>query len=86
VSGIDTSTSVMANDGEIRLRIWIRDLRRSSSFTATMSDLPLQEIHDFAVALAKKAGEVILKASNSRLSTTSATMEEKMNCLVPGNL
>jgi hypothetical protein len=46
-----------------------------------MSDLALKEIHDFAVALAKNAGAVILKASNSRLSSTSTTTEEKKNCL-----
>ena len=45
-----------------------------------MSNLNLQEIHDFAVELAKKAGGMILKASNSRLSSTSSGMSEKKNC------
>jgi len=42
--------------------------------------LNLQEIHDFAVELAKKAGGMILKASNSRLSSITASMSEKKNC------
>jgi len=46
-----------------------------------MTDLDLQEIHDFAVELAKRAGTMILKASNSRLSGTSSSAAEKLNCL-----
>jgi hypothetical protein len=45
-----------------------------------MSGLNLQEIHDFAVELAKKAGGMILKASNSRLSNATSSMAEKKNC------
>jgi len=45
-----------------------------------MTNLNLQEIHDFAVSLAKKAGGMILKASNSRLSSTTSSMAEKKNC------
>jgi hypothetical protein len=46
---------------------------------ATMTDLNLQEILLFAVDIAKDAGRMILKASNSRLSSTSSTMSEKKN-------
>ena len=45
-----------------------------------MSSLNLQEIHDFAIELAKKAGQMILTASNTRLSGPSTTMAEKKNC------
>jgi len=45
-----------------------------------MSTLNLQEIHDFAVDVAKKAGQMILKASNTRLSSSSTTIAEKKNC------
>jgi myo-inositol-1(or 4)-monophosphatase len=45
-----------------------------------MANLDLREIHDFAVDLAKKAGEMILKASNSRLSSIASTVSEKKNC------
>jgi hypothetical protein len=48
-----------------------------------MTDLNLQEIHDFAVDLAKQAGKMILKASNSRLSSTSSSTAEKLNCPSP---
>jgi hypothetical protein len=51
-----------------------------------MSDLNLQEIHDFAIELAKKAGGMILKASNSRLSNSTSTMAAKKNCpFLPSN-
>jgi hypothetical protein len=51
-----------------------------------MSDLNLQEIHEFAIELAKKAGNVILEASNSRLSNTSSSVGEKKNCpRLPGS-
>ena len=46
----------------------------------TMSNLNLQEIHDFAVDVAKKAGEMILKASNSRLASNLYSITEKKNC------
>jgi hypothetical protein len=46
---------------------------------ATMTELNLPEILEFAVSVAKDAGRMILKASNSRLSSTSSTMSEKKN-------
>ena len=45
-----------------------------------MTGLVLQEIHDFAVKVAKDAGMVIMKASNSRLSSNVGSMSEKKNC------
>lgn len=38
------------------------------SFHITMSDLDLQEVLQFAVEVAKQAGKMILKASDSRAS------------------
>jgi len=58
--------------------------RRSLSVTDdidTMTDLNLQEILEFAISVAQDAGGMILQASRSRLSTTSSTMSEKMNCI-----
>lgn len=55
-------------------------------YCQTMSNLNLQEIHDFAVEIARNAGGMILKASNSRLSNTISTMAEKKNCpLLPSS-
>jgi hypothetical protein len=51
------------------------------SDSAAMDTLNLTAIHDFAVELAKNAGQMILKASNTRLSSPSTTMAEKKNCL-----
>lgn len=51
------------------------------SDSAAMDTLNLTAIHDFAVELAKNAGQMILKASNTRLSSSSTTMAEKKNCL-----
>jgi hypothetical protein len=51
--------------------------------TDTMTSLNLQEIHDFAVDVAKNAGAMILAASNTRLSSTTSTTSEKKNCPFP---
>jgi hypothetical protein len=51
--------------------------------TSTMTSLNLQEIRDFAIDLAKQAGTMILKASNSRLSVSSSSTAEKLNCPSP---
>jgi hypothetical protein len=48
-----------------------------------MAELNLQEIHDFAVALAKEAGAMILAASNTRLSSKLTAASEKKNCIAP---
>ena len=46
-----------------------------------MSGLNLQEIHDFAIDLAKKAGKMILEGSNKRLSSNTTSTSEKKNCI-----
>ena len=57
---------------------------RPSPKRDAMTMLNLQEIHDFAVELAKNAGAVIMSASDTRLSSTMSTASEKKNCTLLG--
>lgn len=45
-------------------------------------EINLQEIHDFAISLAKDAGTVMLEASKSRLSVVNGAVKEKKNCIL----
>lgn len=50
-------------------------LQKPSSLPIMMADPNLQEIHDFLIDLARKAGEMITSANPSRVDT-------KKNCML----